>query len=238
MATKTQKRGRGRPRGQTEQGEASRQHIYKVAVKLIAKNGYQATTLREIAHKADVSVGLLYRYFPNKQAVVLALYDELSGEYASRAAMMRPGRWRTRFLFSLRTSLEVLGDQRATLSELLPVLVSNGTEGIFAPATGDSRERVQAVFRDAVYGASDRPREKRDADALSRILYLLHLTVILAWLTDKSPDQRATVKLINAIERLLPRAAKGIRLKSVRRWLRLADTLIQEGLLGADSLKH
>ncbi len=31
-----------------------------------------------------MSVGLLYRYFPSKQAVVIALYDELSSEYARR----------------------------------------------------------------------------------------------------------------------------------------------------------
>ena len=58
---------------------------------LIAARGYEATTLRDIAKEAGVSVGLLYRYFPSKQAVVIALYDELSAEYARQAADMPPG---------------------------------------------------------------------------------------------------------------------------------------------------
>ena len=46
-------------------------------MRLIAERGYDATTLRDVAERAGVSAGLLYRYFPSKRAVVLALYDEL-----------------------------------------------------------------------------------------------------------------------------------------------------------------
>src|SRR6476661_5622262 len=99
---------RGRPRGMTEQGAAARRQLYDTAIALIASRGYEATTLRDIARQAGVSVGLLYRYFPSKHAVILALYDELSSEYAQQAARMPPGRWRDRFLFALKTSLDVL----------------------------------------------------------------------------------------------------------------------------------
>jgi AcrR family transcriptional regulator len=83
----------------------ARDRLYATATRLIAARGYEATTLRDIAKKAGVSVGLLYRYFPGKQAVVIALYDELSSKYAQQAAGMPPGRWRDRFLFALKTSL-------------------------------------------------------------------------------------------------------------------------------------
>src|SRR6187549_2402359 len=101
-------RKRGRPPGRTPQGAAARERLYAIAMRLIAERGYDATTLRDIAREADVSVGLLYRYFPSKQAVVIALYDELSTEYARQAAMMPSGRWRDRFIFALKTSLDVL----------------------------------------------------------------------------------------------------------------------------------
>src|SRR3954471_20146838 len=91
-------RRRGRPRGPTTQGLETRQLLYETAIRLIAARGWQATTLRDVAAEAGVSVGLLYRYFPSKRAVVLTLYDELSAEYADRAAQMAPGRWRDRFL--------------------------------------------------------------------------------------------------------------------------------------------
>ena len=90
----------GRPPGQTAQGTAARERLYAVAMRLIAERGYEATTLRDIAKEAGVSVGLLYRYFPSKQAIVIALYDELSTEYARQSGghasgqMARPVRLR------------------------------------------------------------------------------------------------------------------------------------------------
>ena len=87
-------RKRGRPRGPTSQGAAARDRLYAIAMRLIAERGYEATTLRDIAREAGVSVGLLYRYFPGKQAVVIALYDQLSTEYARQAADMHQGKCR------------------------------------------------------------------------------------------------------------------------------------------------
>jgi len=225
------RRKRGRPRGRTEQGSAARDQLYATAVKLIAARGYQATTLRAIAGKAGVSVGLLYRYFPSKRAVILALYDELSAEYAARAARMRAGVWRDRFLFALRTSLEVLAAQRETLAALVPVLVGDGTEGLFAPTTAFSRRRVQAVFHDAVRGATDAPNVD-NGSALGRLLYVAHLAVILWWLLDKSPRQRATTEMIAMLERALAIAAFALRLEPARTFVRAADALVRDGLFG------
>src|SRR5688572_18855798 len=148
-------RRRGRPPGQTPQGAAAKDRLYGTAIRLIAERGYEATTLRDIAKEAGVSVGLLYRYFPGKQAVVFALYDELSSAYARRAADMPPGRWRDRFVFALTTSLDVLGPHRVALRALTPVLVGDPEEGIFSASTAFSRLRVQHVFEQAVVGSSD-----------------------------------------------------------------------------------
>lgn len=103
------RRKRGRPRGRTPQGAAARLSLYNTAIELIAERGYEATTLRGVADRAGVSVGLLYRYFQSKRAVVLALYDELSAKYAARAAEMKSGTWRDRFMFALTTSLQEIG---------------------------------------------------------------------------------------------------------------------------------
>jgi AcrR family transcriptional regulator len=224
-------RGRGRPRGPTEQGAQARQDLYKTAIQLIVARGYEATTLRDIAKRAGVSVGLLYRYFPSKRAVVLALYDELSAEYAARGAKMVAGPWRERFVFALEASLAVLGRQRKTLAALLPVLVGDAHEGLFAPATAFSRQRVLAVFQEAVAGASDAPAPD-DVAALGRVLYLVHLAIILWWLLDRSPDQRATRELVTMLARVLPVAALAVRLEPARGWLRTADRLFRDGLIG------
>lgn len=200
----------------------------------MATRGWQDTTLRDVAREAGVSVGLLYRYFPSKRAVVLALYDELSAAYAARAEAMRPGRWRDRFLSALKTSLDVLGPQRDTLAALVPVLVGDATEGLFAPRTAFSRLRVQAVFVQAALGATDAPHGEL-GPALGRLLYLTHLAILLWWLLDKSPGQRATQALLALLGRALRLAAPALRVPGVPGLLIAADALIREALFGDPS---
>lgn len=207
-----------------------RRRLYETAIGLIASRGWQATTLRDIAQAAGVSVGLLYRYFPSKRAIVLALYDELSAEYAARAEAMPAGRWRARFLYALTTSLDVLGPHRGTLASLVPVLVGDADEGLFSPGTAFSRLRVQGVFVAAVEGASDTPRGPL-APALGRLLYLVHLAILLWWLLDKSPGQRATAALVKLIERTLPLAATALGVPGVSGLLVSADALVRDALL-------
>ncbi|MGH9147072.1 MAG: TetR/AcrR family transcriptional regulator [Vicinamibacterales bacterium] len=201
-------------------------------MQLIATQGYEATTLRDIAKKAGVSVGLLYRYFPSKQAVVIALYDELSSEYARQAADMPPGRWRDRFLFALKASLHVLEPHQLALRALTPVMVGDPDEGIFSASTAFSRLRVQHVFEQSVIGSSDPPKQPL-AEALGRLLYLVHLAVLLWWLLDKSSNQRATAALVSLTQQLLPSAALALRVSPVRKFVISVDELLREALLGS-----
>ena len=221
---------RGRPPGRTVEGEATRRRLYETAIRLIGEQGYEATTLRDVAKRAGVSAGLLYRYYPSKRSVVLALYDELSDAFAKEAAGMPVGKWRDRFLYALETSLRALGPHRVTLRALAPVMVGDADEGVFAQSTAFSRTRVQAIFRTAVIDANDAPSQKL-AEALGRLLYLMHLGVILWWLLDKSPGQRATQGLLSLWRRMLPSATLALRLPVVRGAVQTADMLFGEALL-------
>lgn len=208
---------------------AARRRLFDAAVGLIAERGYEATTLRDVADRAGVSVGLLYRYFPSKRSIVLALYEDLSAEYALQAAEMPLGKWRDRFIFALESSLRVLGPHRNTLKALVPVMVGAVDEGLFAQSTGFSRLRVQKVFQDALLGSIDAPRRKL-AEAMGRLLYLVHLAVILWWLLDKSPQQRATSALVSLLGGVLPSAALTLRLPPIRKFVQSADKLFREAL--------
>src|SRR5687768_1052785 len=225
-------RKRGRPAGPTVQGALAKDRLYATAMRLIAKRGYEATTLRDIATEAGVSVGLLYRYFPSKQAVVIALYDELSAEYARQAAGMPAGRWRDRFIFALTTSLDVLKPHQMALRALTPVLVGDPDEGIFSASTAFSRLRVQRVFEQVVTESSDAPKQPL-AEALGRLLYLVHLAVLLWWLLDKSPNQRATAALVSLTQQLLPSAGLALRVPPVRKFVISVDELVREALFGS-----
>lgn len=222
-------RKRGRPAGPTAQGAAARDRLYAIAIDRFARHGYESTTLRDVAKEAGVSVGLLYRYFPSKRAVIAALYDELSGVYARQALEMPRGKWRDRFLFALETSLQVLEPHRTALRGLVPVLVSDPREGVFARDAASSRVRVQQVFEKAIVGSTDAP-PRMLAEAIGRLLYVVHLAVLLWWLLDRTSGQRATRALVALFRQVLPSARLTLGLPPVRRFIMSADALLRDAL--------
>jgi hypothetical protein len=63
----------------------------------------------------------------------------------------------------------------------------------------------------------------------------VHLAVLLWWLLDKTPKQRATEALVGLTEQLLPSAALALRLPPIRRFVIEMDELIGRGLFGSPS---
>ncbi|OBJ59719.1 TetR family transcriptional regulator [Mycobacterium sp. 1423905.2] len=68
-------RFRQRKQPKQERAAETRQRILDAAAQIFAEYGYTAGTTNRIAERADVSIGSLYQYFPNKDAVLRALMD-------------------------------------------------------------------------------------------------------------------------------------------------------------------
>lgn len=65
-----------------ERRAAMRRRILSAARDLLRKQGYQATTTRQIVEAAGTSMGNLYFYFPTKEAILRALIEEGTRETA------------------------------------------------------------------------------------------------------------------------------------------------------------
>jgi hypothetical protein len=66
--------------------------------------------------------------------------------------------------------------------------------------------------------------------ALARLLYLAHLAIILWWLLDKSPRQRATTRLEALVKQALRASALTLRLPRLRAFVVAGDKLLPEAL--------
>ena len=53
--------------------EERQQHILDAALHCVRKSGFHGASMAEIASEAKVSVGVIYRYFANKEAIVEAI---------------------------------------------------------------------------------------------------------------------------------------------------------------------
>jgi AcrR family transcriptional regulator len=56
--------------------------ILAAAVQLFAERGYAETTVEDITEAADVGKGTFFNYFPTKDAVLLAVFENLRAEFA------------------------------------------------------------------------------------------------------------------------------------------------------------
>jgi AcrR family transcriptional regulator len=75
-----------KPLPKQRRGHQARESILRVALALFAQNGYDATTVEEIAKTAGAAVGGFYRHFRSKRQVLLVLIQCLLDEFdASRS---------------------------------------------------------------------------------------------------------------------------------------------------------
>jgi AcrR family transcriptional regulator len=81
--------GRLAPRKLPKQArsETTVQAIVEAAAQVFERHGYAAGTTNRIAERAGVSIGSLYQYFPNKDAILLALVQR---HLAEATAALQP----------------------------------------------------------------------------------------------------------------------------------------------------
>lgn len=56
----------------------TRQRIQDVALELFAEQGYEKTSLREIAERLDVTKAALYYHFKTKEDIIISVFDDLT----------------------------------------------------------------------------------------------------------------------------------------------------------------
>lgn len=81
--------GKAAPGLRERKKQRTRATIVDVTARLCAQQGYENTTVDQIAAEADVSPRTFSRYFPSKEAAVGALIEETS-EHVARALARQP----------------------------------------------------------------------------------------------------------------------------------------------------
>jgi AcrR family transcriptional regulator len=57
----------------TKSQQARRERVIRAALELGAEGGYDAVQMRDVAARAQVALGTIYRYFPSKDALLVAV---------------------------------------------------------------------------------------------------------------------------------------------------------------------
>ena len=125
-----------------------RSQILEAALVCFARRGFHQTSMHDISGEAGISVGLIYRYFENKEAVISAMADRHKkeiGEVLERARQAP----------TLLESLEILFT--AHCCEDAPQLVSAFVVDLYAEASRNPQ--VADLVRDVLETAMDGVRD-------------------------------------------------------------------------------
>jgi TetR/AcrR family transcriptional repressor of uid operon len=133
---------------QIEPGPDRRAQILDAALVCFAKRGFHQASMHDISTEAKISVGLIYRYFENKDAVISAMADRHKQEIQEILE-------RARQASGLLESLEVLFTAHCGENE--PQTISAFVVDLFAEASRNTRvaELVRDVCETTMNGVTD-----------------------------------------------------------------------------------
>jgi AcrR family transcriptional regulator len=166
--------------------QQNREHILEVAREAFASSG--DASLNSIAKKAGVGPGTLYRHFPNREALVLAVYRydvQLLAEAAPRLLADHPPLEAMRLWFD---RLAHYGAIKHGLAEVLNAATSDGLVGdTYEPLIGAIALLLRACTGDGSIRAG------HDPDDVLLVLGFL-------WRIDPGPDAEAkAARLLNLV---------------------------------------
>lgn len=217
----------------TAKAAQTRQRILDTALQLFAAQGYEETTMRDIAAATGYSLGLTYRYFASKEDFVLELYRWLVVQLEEQTGQLPDAPIADRFRQLMRALLDIMASHRLTLGALFgSALNPRSRAGLFGAEGVEIRRRARAAYVVVVAQAKDAP-VLAQVDDLATLLYGTQLALVLFWLQDLSVGARRTDQLLEFIHDLLRRIRPLLRLPLVAQPLAQLIQIIGP-LLGRD----
>jgi AcrR family transcriptional regulator len=166
----------------------TRRAIQDHALRLFGEQGYDETTVEQIAEAAEISPSTFFRYFPTKEDVVVTdEYDPIMAEmFRAQPAELSP--------------IEAL---RATMRDMLPLMFATDTEVVMTrmrlttsvPAlrarTFESlREGTHLILKEVMAERAGRPRDDLDVDAFAWAVVGALMSAMYAWMDGRVEIER------------------------------------------------
>jgi AcrR family transcriptional regulator len=219
----------------TQKGDQTKALILETALEIFQERGYEQTTMRAIAEKANLSLGNAYYYFPSKEYLIQAFYHRTYELHlaVSVPALEKEKTLKARLLTVMRLKIETLEPYHEFAGALFKTAAN--PESPLNPFSDESdpvrRETIE-LFAKVLDDSKTRiPKDLRTE--LPYLLWVYHMGIVLFWIHDKSPKHRRTYRLIDhtvdLLDKLISLASNPFMRPLRKQALRLVDEL-REGI--------
>lgn len=215
----------------TSKSEATRERILDTALGLFRNDGFDETTMRDVASNAGVALGLAYHYLPGKEALVMAYYERVQREHriVAQEKLKHTRSLRDRLIMLLQTKLDILKDDRKLLGALFRYAGNPGHPLSFlGKTTAPLRTDCMNLFAEAL-----EPERLPDdlRELLPLAMWALHMGVLLYFLYDSSPNLKRTRRLADSSVELVVGSLKLAKFPLLRPVRRSVITLLRDANL-------
>jgi len=181
--------------------------IRRAALELFHEKGYEATTVEEIAERADVAKGTFFNHFPRKDAILLSLgeevLDRIEDDYGPVSTWT--GTVEEQIFQLFNAIADVAGRDRA----LTRVMLIENTRNCWMQSDPDPVElRFHNLLGAILEGGRARGELRAEVDlpAAVKLLQALHFATVVDWLRHES----TTTSLAAAIATQLRLVCQGL----------------------------
>ncbi|MFE6621946.1 TetR/AcrR family transcriptional regulator [Streptomyces sp. NPDC008086] len=179
----------------------TRQRIQDVALELFAEQGYEKTSLREIAERLDVTKAALYYHFKTKEEIIVSLFEDLTKPIEDLIE------WGRRQPHSLETKQEIVRRYHQALIDAEPLFrfMQENQATVRELSIGEMFKNRMIGMRDIVIDP--------DADLVDQVrcisaLFTMHAGMFVMKDVEGDPEEKRKAVLEVAID-LITQAHNG-----------------------------
>ena len=179
--------------------QKTREAIQRAALRLFAKQGYEETTVEDIADAAEISPSTFFNYFPTKDEVVLYdMYDPLTIEMILKRPKEEPLNTVAREV--MRAMAELFeGDKAMMLERAKLVMEVPELRG----RMWDELERTQSLFAQVLAERTGRSIDDFELRVTTRIFVAAMYEAALEWMRGNGREPLAALgdRALDVMER-------------------------------------
>lgn len=179
--------------------DARRRRMLREVSALAAEGGYESVQMRDVAARADVAIGTLYRYFPSKEYLVASVMEAEVGALA--ADLEAVPRWGNsageRVLAVLgRANHALLARPNVSIAQIR-ALVSGNDE------VAEVVKTVTDAMRALIVAAMEAEPTDESID-VADTLFDVWLAALVGWISGMTEADEVQRKLARTVKQLLP----------------------------------
>jgi len=182
--------------------DATRERIAVAALELFSERGYEATTVDDIAARADVAKGTFFNYYPRKEAVLDALAERTITELQEVTRRLLASRAHSRR--KLVTFVHEISRRHLRNPRLARVHVTRLMASRYDPTHGIAA-RIRSLVQSLIEQGQSAGELRRGIDAAraSAVIQAMALGTLLAWFASDTPRFDLEEELQNRLALIL-----------------------------------